>query len=345
MAEAATADSSPALLSEAVAQLNTTERAHWKLTGELPSSKDDTSRTPNADPSPASPAEPAAETAATPSADSEPAPSNKKRGNADTRRAELQADIDALLKRRAALREEVGRTAPPATPSGSDAKAAASSPAPEKPTLADLLRAPDVTKPMMTDRQFFDAYPDAGLHEMNAYITRYVLLQDRADAERRASLESAQSRYRTHYEKATQADPDLPSKLPARFLNASPVIQETSGPLNFAAREIQDSEHGDAILGYLGEHPEEIDRLDTLPDPAAVIRAIARLEARITSSTSTQPTPAKRGISAAPAPTTSLGRRATAPADESLAAVADGDVRRFIDVENRRELARKHFRA
>lgn len=338
---------SPALLSDAVAGLSTEQRAHWKMTGELPSSSaDDSSLTPPADSSPAEPAAQAAEIAATPPADSEPAPSNtKKRGNAETRKLELQAEIDALLKRRAELqREESARPAPPATPSSRDATPADSSPASDGKPPADLLRSPDISKPMLTDAEFFQTYPSAGLHEFNRYVARYEMLLDRAEQKQTASVESAQSRYRAHYEAAKAEDADLPSKLPERFLKASPVIQANAGPLNFVAREIQDSEQGPALLRYLGDHPEEFDRLEALPDAAAVIRAMARLESRVSGSTSTSPTPAKRGVSAAPEPTTSLGRRAVAPADAKLAAVADGNVRRYMDEANREALARRSSR-
>lgn len=332
------AESSTApLLSEAVAALSPSDRAQWKLTGELPT----TSRTTDADSSPAEPDVQAAEIAATHSADSEPAPSKKTRGNADTRKAELQAEIDALLKRRAELRSEVDRPAPPASAKGTDAKAE-SSPAPDAKSLAEIIRTPDISKPPMDEEAFWAKHPEAKLADFNRYLARYEMLWDRADQARTATEQSGRDRYQSSFTKALEADPELREKIPEPMLKANPVISDRSGPLDFAAAEIQDSEHGAAMWNYLGDHPDEVERLQTMRTPAAVIRAMARIEAKVSDSTSPKPTATtKSRISSAPPPMTSLGRKNAAPANEALAAVADGDVRRFMDVENRRELARR----
>lgn len=339
------ADSSPALLSESVASLDSQARDHWKMTGELPDKAPPAERTPKEDSSPSEPDAPAVEIAAKTPADSEPAPSSKKRGNAATRNAELDTEIKDLqdkLKLRAQLREELGRTAP-VTPSSAGDKKADSPPATEGRPPAELLTRPDVTKPPMDEAEFFTAYPNATLGQFTRYQSRYDQLEYQANQSRTATLETGRQKYLGHYTKAEESDPEIRAKLPQAFIDANPVIRQGSGPLDFVAREIQDSERGAEMLQHLADHPKEFDRLSALPDAAAVIREMARLEARVSPSTSTPPTPTK-GISSAPAPTTSLGRRNAAPADASLAAVSDGDVRRYMDEQNRKDLARRGTR-
>ena len=343
------AESSPALLSDTVAGLSSEARAHWQMTGEVPSEPiERKARTPKAASSSAASAAPTEEIASSTPAVSETAPSKETRGNASTRNAELDTEIEALrekLKIRAQLRDEEARTRPVATSATSD-KPAESRPAAEATPIETLLARPDISQPPMDEDKFFEKYPKATLGQFTRYQTRYDTLSYEAEKQRTGTLEAGRQRYQTHYDTAREADPDLPSKLPKAFLDASPMIHARSGPLDFVAREVQTSEQGAALLQYLGDHPEVFSTLQAAPDAATVIREVARLEARVSSSTSpsTSPAPKKAEISSAPEPTTSLGRRAAVPADESLSAVSEGNVRRYMDAENRKATARRFGR-
>jgi hypothetical protein len=316
------------------------------MTGEVPT--EPKARTPKADSSTAKPAAQAEEIASSTPAVSETAPSKETRGNAATRNAELDAEISELkdkLKLRAQLRDEEARTRPVAT-SATDAKPAVSSPATDATPIETLLARPDIRRPPMDEDAFFAAYPKATLGQFTRYQTRYDTLSYQAEQQRNGVIDAGRQRYQTHFDTARTADPDLPTKLPRAFLDASPVIHEKSGPLDFVAREIQTSEHGALLLQYLGDHPEEFSKLQAAPDAATVIRDVARLEARVSSSTSpsTTPTPKKSEVSSAPEPTTSLGRRSAVPADESLSAVSAGNVRGYMDAENRKATQRRFGR-
>lgn len=344
------AESSPALLSDTVAGLSSEARAHWQMTGEVPQeSTERKARTPKAESSPAKPAVQAEEIASSTPAVSETAPSKETRGNAASRTAELDTEITELrekLKIRAQLRDEEARTRPVATSATPDAKTAPSSGAADATPIETLLARPDISQAPLDEDKFFERYPKATLGQFTRYQTRYDTLSYEAEKQRTGVLEAGRQRYQTHYETAREADPDLPTKLPKAFLDASPVIHARSGPLDFVAREVQTSEHGALLLQYLGDHPEAFSKLQAAPDAASVIREVARLEAHVSSSTSpsTTPAPKKAEISSAPEPTTSLGRRAAVPADESLSAVSDGNVRRYMDAENRKATARRFGR-
>jgi hypothetical protein len=344
------AESSPALLSDTVAGLSSEARAHWQMTGEVPDSTvakpERKARTPKPASSTGEPATQAEEIASSTPAVSETAPSKETRGNASTRNAELDAEITELkdkLKLRAQLRDEEARTRPVATSATTDAKTAPPSGAADATPIETLLARPDINRPPMDEDAFFAAYPKATLGQFTRYQTRYDTLSYQAEQSRNGILEAGRTRYQTHFNTAREADPEIASKLPKAFMDASPVIHARSGPLDFVAREIQTSEHGAALLQYLGDHPEAFSKLQAAPDAASVIREMARLEARVSNSTSTSTTPApkKAEISSAPEPTTSLGRRSAVPADESLSAVSAGNVRGYMDAENRKATQRR----
>lgn len=105
---------------------------------------------------------------------------------------------------------------------------------------------------------------------------------------------------------------------------------------------ILESDHGAEILYHFGKNPEELRRYGNLT-PVAAARELTKLEDKLAgtapakaATTLTQVPPPKT-----PRPTTQVGGRGTTTADEVTKAVADDDVRAYIDAQNRREIASK----
>ncbi len=117
MAEVATdavlTDSSPVAVVDspvALSDLTPQERQDWRKSGEKPTRKAATvlpDTTPSADSSPAAPADPGASTDATSTPASEPGTPTRKKQNAESRKAELDAEIHERLTHRRQLEREV----------------------------------------------------------------------------------------------------------------------------------------------------------------------------------------------------------------------------------------------
>lgn len=333
--DAQTADSSsaseqPAMALPSLESLSASEREAWRLTGELPAARSEEDPSTPADSTPAEPAAQAASTDATSSPDSEPGtPGKKAKSNADTR-------VQELLRERAELRDKLARyergeasTPPPSQ----DAPSAASSPAP-----AGSEPFPD-----------FDTWSARAEHEGKSYEeyidarTEYRWTQRQEQERRQAAVRGRVSAFHERYAAASAADPTFATSLSPAVLALQPVDALPPGapvtPLNVAAQEIVQSEHAPALLRHFSTHPDELEALRTAA-PSVVIRAIAKLEARLDASAGTStPTPTPKAITSAPEPPPTLGSKATAPLDEAAAAVARGDFTAYAAAQNRRETA------
>lgn len=321
MADDLTADSSPAAPSsplspsDALASASPEALTTWRQTGELPVE----TPSPEADSTPAdAPVEQAAATQDAKPAASSPARKPKADNNADTRKAELAADIHELLQRRAQLRRELD--APPTPPAPRrDAKPAASSAAPDatdpEPDPDDAATYPDG----IYDRKF--------MRDSQQWVARDVLRSERAAAiERHRQSEAdtqAFKRLEGFYERVNEAKtefPDIERRLAAvHITEGSPVdawVMES--PLGVKL-----------LLGPLS-NVSEVRRIEALP-VIAQVRELVELERSLV------PAPAK-SISDAPDPPRTLGDRATSPVDAVDRAIRSKDVGAFLEAENRREL-------
>lgn len=344
-----TAESSPATLSDTVAGLSAADRAHWKLTGDLPgvseSSEPPTAdSTPEPDSSPAAPAAQAVETATfTPPASESGTP--KKTKNAASRNEELDADIASLrtkLAERRRLKDELDALGiAPARPEG-QTHPAASSPAPSavRP-LAEIMSSPDLTSPMLDEDAFFTAYPEAKLRDFGRYVSRYETLTVLAETRQQERVKAAEDAHREQWQKAQAVNPRLLDELPVDLRQANPWDPDPSKPWNTVAREIFDSPHADALLLHFASDPADARRIASLGGQLAIIRDIGRLESRLSASSSVNPNPAprKREASSAPPPGSTLGSKASGSVDTAEAAIAAGDTGRYMAIMNARDRA------
>lgn len=327
-----------------LARMTPAERAHWRLTGDLPtdppaSADADPSSDVDADSSTAVPAAQAVSTETSHPPASEPGTPKKK--GADARKAELREEIDGLLRQRAELRAAIdAETRQRATrPTPEDVAPAASSPATEI-TLAQIVQTPNLDAPLLSDTAFFTQFPDASLGDYARYAARYEILTTQQASAREAVRQSRRQAFAAKMASVLQADPDFYRKQDQALVTA-PLLDEllpgqTPGPLNYAATEIASATVPNKILEHLSAHPEERAALSQML-PVDVIRMIARLDARL--SASVPSTPVAKATTSAPPPPTTLGSRASAPADEPRAAVVAGDFRRYKAAMNRGEVA------
>ncbi len=106
---------------------------------------------------------------------------------------------------------------------------------------------------------------------------------------------------------------------------------------------VLNSEIGTELLYYLGQHRDELAAVHKM-HPVAAARFLTALEAELSGD---EPEPEKKPpatetkTTKAPPPTREVGGRGTAAVDEINKAVADDDVRAYINSKNRQDIARK----
>jgi hypothetical protein len=346
MSDTAVIESTPAAAvppPDALSKLTPSERTTWRLTGELPATPPDTGAaaaapdlSTDADSSPAEPATQVASTEASQSPASKPG--TPKKANAETRKAELQAEIKGLIAQRDALRSEV---APPVSsrPDPVPDAPAASSPAPV--SMDQAILSPNVSSPALTESQFFERFPDAGLSDYVRYAARYEVKREQQETNRAATIHRQASAFRQVVDAEIASDPDFTSVLnnPAiAVLKPLAMLQpnETAGPLNVAAQEIIESPNAAKLLRHLHEHPEVMQAIRNGSDRDA-IRIVTQIDARL-SAPSVPTQPVVKTTTSAPPPAETLGRKPQAPVDDVQAAMATGDVRAYMRAMNRREV-------
>ena len=160
-----TASSADAPAIPDLASLTSEQRSSWRKTGEF------STQDAHADSSPAEPVEQVASTDASTPAASDTAKTEKPKGEGLKKRLpELDADIARLeekLRRRAELARQIEEPARAA----SDVKSGSS----PKPPVGEFIESPDVTRPRLTESQFFEAYPEAQYELFQDYIANYRL--------------------------------------------------------------------------------------------------------------------------------------------------------------------------
>lgn len=291
-------------------RLTTEERQTWRKTGQLPDVK--------ADSSPAMPDQ-AASTEASPSPASEPGPSKPKK-NADSRKLELEAEIQALLTKRAQLRQEVE-----APPQRHDAPAAPS-PAPVG------TKFPDFDKWAQTQPAESQSYEDY----IDARAVHVFQQQQQAHAERQQQLAAQQDAATrlTQYRKAAET---FQAEHPDYWDVVNPVTERPmpKGQAELFQDILTRSGVGPQLLYHLGTHPDVFDRMLSLPAAQAVYEL-----GQLAGTLSAPAPPAIKTLSTAPEPPPSIRSKATTPVDDVDAAVKRGDFASYKLAMNRRSVAR-----
>jgi len=344
---------SPAPVSEpsgstVLAGLTPDQLQTWRSTGDLPDSTL---------PDGSSPAAPGAipDVAQAPVSEPKPAVSEpaKPHRNAESRKAELAADIQADLATRARIRQDIAAETerlealrrPPAPPApdvpAGPSPAAGSAPA-------------DDPEPKMEDFEDASKYPDPYIALVNAQARWAARQEWKAQESLRlqaAQLDRVQTAIRTRdtafqerLNAVRSADPEFAASLspevqalrPFSALRPGEPITDPAG--HAIADAILESSVGPQLMRHFSQHTEELARLRTVP-PAALFRAIGRLEAQIDAPSATPAGPPP--VTHAPAPGTTLGSRPVQPpADAAADAEQRGDFIAYKDAANRAELAR-----
>jgi len=340
----------PTAYSDAVSALSPEAKQAWRLTGELPQAKtsdavEDASAAPASTESTEADSSPAAPDAQDVSTDTAPPPASEpgtpKKANAETRKAQLNAEIKALLDQKAALQAELASSPhrPPVTP---DVSAASSPAQPDKPSLASVINAPDLSKPILTAGQFYEQFDDATADDFILYASRFQTLKTLDDIRASQTRADRQSAFSKAIQTATTEHPDLLTKLPQPLQYAPPVDLlepgQVAGPLNYVMQEVCQADSPSAVLRYLADHPEQIVALQATRNPLETVRMMGQITARV--STPSVPThPVVKTTTSAPAVPSTLGSRPAVPVDEAKAAVMAGNTRRYNEIMNAREAA------
>lgn len=295
--------------------------------------------------------------------------------------ADLRAENDRLK------RELTGRTTGAPVPESRPPQPAQTPPTPPATYEAAIAR-PNPTQPLLTEEAFFQQFPTA---PYSAY-TRYATAYDRASADHQSrqvaeqrEVETAQRQmvdgFVSQIQAAKAADPTFVTSLsdrvklqlkPFAALSRDPQsghLTEPAGPINVIGEQVYASDVAPAMLTHFSAHPEDLDRLTTVPASLAtlpqglrdqrhiewMIREYGRLEARVTGTpapadASTAPhltaqaLPAATAVSAMtslPPPGPDL-KRGGVPAPSSEAALKRGDFAEFdrLDLQKRAQKKR-----
>lgn len=342
MTETTTVDVNPAASSPATvvdtqiptSDLTPQERQEWRKSGEKPTrtvnaKSDASSSTPPADSSPAALADPAASTEVSSTPASEPGTSARKKQNAETRKPQLDAEIQARLDRRRQLDQEI-----------SDREA--------------RLKAPDtVSAPVHTGQDFPEfeewlAQPGNESKGLGAY-TKAAIVFDREQTRQQDALQhekgSKIERYMARIGEVERDDPDWFSKVAPEILALSAIDQLVPGtPVempNVVAQEILESPSPYQVQRYLTDHPDEFRSLLNARTPADVIRKVSAISARLSVTPASKPVPMVKTTTDAPDPPPQIGNRTQSPShDELLSAATSGDQRRYKETANAIDIAR-----
>lgn len=220
-------------------------------------------------------------------------------------------------------------------------------------TFTEAIKAPDVSRDMLTEEQFFEQFPEAPLSAYTRYAVSYDGAAERAAAQRTSDetqlTAAQQARADSFYQRvnaAKLADPTFAAKVSAEVRELRPfgalLPGQVGGPASVIAENLYDSPVVDKLMVHFSEHPEELRRLQQIPPEIAawpeaartrahiqlIVREIGKLEGRFASgaaSTAAPAAPAPKTISDAPEAATTLGTRPHVAGDVKTVAIRKGD--------------------
>ena len=340
------AESSPATAEPTVQQTLKTEEpvsvptnaedyAEWRTTGKLPEKK-----------SP-SPKEASAPSKKTVTPDSEPGAQQKRQGNADSRKEELNREIRDLIAKRDQAKQEVE------APAKKDVKPIA------EPSTAQPVDPKRPVKPKAEDFKDWAAYEtakdkydeDLADYKAEQKIQEYEQRQQRSAQTQalQVKLDEAKSRY------GDEAEPKIMD-------TAKTVFDDKAIPIAIKTAIGRSKVMVDALYVMGSDQNELASFIDlSIKDPLEALRKWYTVEGLVTaelekSAGKPEPKPETNGNTPerdedgkflpariqkkAPAPPTELGGSSSPPGDERDRAAASGNVRAFMQDGNRRDIAR-----
>lgn len=259
-------------------------------------------------------------------------PDHKPKRGAESRKQELAAEIQSLLKQRAELRREIET-------SGKGERKAEPPPAPKeaKPEVKPEVKAP--VKPKLDDFETyeeFDAARETYFEQLTEFKAREAV---RIEREAREAAET-EMRERDSKAKVAESWNQKVTDAKDRYEDFETVAFSDKVPLNQAAMDfVLNSDAGADVLYKLGKNPTEAARIASL-DAMGTMRELARIELSLsgTRQPTTQPTTKK--ITGAKPPPKDIGGYAKTGDDEVVSALKAGDAGRYIELMNQRDAAR-----
>lgn len=324
-----------------IQRMSDTERDHWLKTGDTPEVKPKTVPPKGQESAPAKEAPGAAKAAETQS-DSDTDASGKRDESEELSDEEFKR-LGAKAQRR--IRNLLAKNKELETKRADPAPAArteVANPPKEKPAVEAKPEFKETRpKPRLDDKKPDGTPKYASYDELNEDLVDWKLEQrdaktafDKAESDKAARA--------TETERKNAEIRDTQRKRVEAVRKRIPKFDEALNDADFVKKipersaldgMILSREKGFDVFFHLWEHPQELDAILKL-GPHDQAFEFARIELSL------EKAPAKK-VSNAPPPPREVGGRGTPPEDEVEAAAAAGDVTRYIDLVNRRELGAK----
>jgi chorismate mutase len=288
---------------------DSTQRSEWLRTGSTPEVKPPEAPKPEESAPSTESSDAAEETAEAIAPAPEPGeikePASPQKKGAETRKQQLHAEIQELLNERARLRAEAAAAKP-------DENKADPSPASTDKPKAEAFTSWDEYQEALTDWK----------------VEQKLTARETAAAEKRAQAEAA-----TAAEKQQQQI----TAARAKHADFDQVVLDPSLTITpHMYQALQQLPDGAEVAYQLGKQRAEAERIAALP-PLQQVLEIGRFTARLTPASAPPP----KTVTSASKPPTELSAKATAPGDEAVAAVRDGDFTRYRREMNARETRKK----
>lgn len=317
--------------SSALASLSTAELRAYEQTGAFPDKKAPAAAAPAGDDAPAVDAQGKAITGqdGKPVSKRQQAINDRIRESVDRATATERARADAAERKIAELEARATGAQPPAPKA--EKPAAQPAAGDKEPSLEDFLDAPDPYLALTNALVKFRVQEALGARD-----------KESAAATQQRAEQDAVRQFVDSYAEKEQAFIATTPDYADRTLALRQML-DVRMPLDRAAIDA-----GPEMILHLAEHPDDVQRIGRLAQsnlPAA-LRELGKLEATLTKTSPSpaleSPAPAQpqaKQLSDAPAPGTTLGKRAADTVDEADGALKRGDFRAYADAQNRKELA------
>lgn len=323
--------------SDVLKEMTPTQRAKWRVTGELPEAKKEEPAQVSTNGESSTPAktEVSAPGKVETPAESVPAKKEEPKQNAETRIKNLLAENKELKKK---LDEITAK--PAATPAKIEE--------PAKPRRDDIDT--KTGKPLYaTDEEYLDAR-DRYIADMASRQTRQQIAKEESDRRVAEQNQLIVKRFENSLKIAKERHADFLTVVGEQKIEKDGkkiTVFEAPGIKAIKTNGIidswtLDSSEGSEMLYYFATRPEEVERIQAL-SAFEQARELTKLEEKLAKPESkpaeSSPAPGKQPPKVPPEPASSVGGKGTAPTDEVLAATEAGDFRRFKKAADAEEIA------
>lgn len=324
-----------------VEELNDEQHSTWIKTGELPARSIPDATGDSSTPKPAGDA--SLEDGAGKKAESGTAKQASRKGG-DNRKQELGAEIKELLEKRGVLKEEDFWKEFEDFRNGKKGagEASAGKESPTVPTEVKEPSAPERPKrPRRADFSTDDAYEGA-LDKYDDEMLAYVPKKSAYDAVK-LQVDAAKKDVEVYNKKIEETWKARVVESQGKHEDFNEIAFAKDLPIPWGSpvdEWVLQSEVGAEMLYFLGKNRDELKRINALGRPAQH-RELAKLEEKLSGTAEVKEKPKAKTVSDALPPPREVGGKATVAVDEEEAALKDGDVDRYIELANKRDLAQR----